>query len=120
MSSTLCQIQTGKIGLKAFLHHQRVPGANSPLCSCGEAPQTAFHVINKCQLHDIRRAYLRRQLAPSPLLTRRDLHNILKDTDKAKAVAKWLLNTGILSYYSLAESIELERRIAAANPLLGS
>ncbi len=48
----------------------------------------AFHVINKYQLYDIRRAYLYRQLVPLLLLIYCDLYNILKDIDKAKAVAK--------------------------------
>ena len=42
-SSMFIQVQTGKIGLRAFLHQKWIPKV-SPECSYGAAPKTAFHL----------------------------------------------------------------------------
>jgi hypothetical protein len=47
-SSVITQIRTGRIGLAAFLNKARVPGFPSPVCACGQARETAAHVIAHC------------------------------------------------------------------------
>ena len=41
--SALCQART-KIGLRAFLHWQKVPEVATPACPCGNGDQTAAHL----------------------------------------------------------------------------
>src|SRR5215469_5797736 len=47
-SSILTQIRTGRIGLAAFLNRARVPDFPSPMCQCGQAEETASHIIAYC------------------------------------------------------------------------
>src|SRR3954468_5538290 len=47
-SSVLIQMRTGKIGLSAFLFHRKVPGYETPLCTCGQGPQTPEHLFTTC------------------------------------------------------------------------
>jgi hypothetical protein len=47
-SSLLTQIWTGRIGLAAFLNKTRVPGYETPTCQCGQARETATHIIVHC------------------------------------------------------------------------
>jgi len=48
-SSLLTQIRTGKVSLRAFLFKRKVPEVATPRCSCGEAPETATHLILDCR-----------------------------------------------------------------------
>ena len=48
-SSLIVQIQTGKIGLRAFLYTRGVPGVSTPGCSCGAGRETALHLLTECQ-----------------------------------------------------------------------
>ena len=47
-SSLITQIHSGCIGLAAFLNKMNVPGYESPTCQCGQARETATHVIIHC------------------------------------------------------------------------
>lgn len=47
-SSALVQARTGKIGLRAFLFSRKVPGIVTPLCDCGESPETVEHILGGC------------------------------------------------------------------------
>src|SRR5437667_10125607 len=47
-SSIITQIHTGCIELAVFLNKTRVPGFSSPVCPCGQARETAEHVIAHC------------------------------------------------------------------------
>ena len=58
-SSALIQIRTGRIGLAAFLNKARVPGYPSPFCQCGQAPETASHIIAHCPRFTEARSQLR-------------------------------------------------------------
>ena len=42
------QIHTGCIGLAAFLNKVNVSDYESPMCQCGQARETATHVIIHC------------------------------------------------------------------------
>src|SRR5438045_6706528 len=50
-SAVLTQIRTGRIGLAAFLNKVRVPDFPSPQCRCGQAQETAAHIILHCPLY---------------------------------------------------------------------
>ena len=47
-SLVLTQIRTRRIGLAAFLNKARVPNFPSPICQCGQAEETASHIIAYC------------------------------------------------------------------------
>ena len=50
-SSALTQARTGKIGFRAFLFKRRVPGVATPLCECGEAPETVSYLLEGCSTY---------------------------------------------------------------------
>ena len=45
----ITQIQTEHIGLAAFLNKAQVVGFSTPVCLCGQARETAAHVIVHCE-----------------------------------------------------------------------
>ncbi|KAM3081301.1 hypothetical protein ACMFMG_012242 [Clarireedia jacksonii] len=45
LSSIILQLRTGKIGLNAYLHSRKVPGIDSPNCSCGYRLQSIEHIL---------------------------------------------------------------------------
>jgi hypothetical protein len=103
-SSLLVQIRTGKVGLRAFLFQRRVPTIPSPHCDCGEGRETAEHVVLRCPLlHQARRA-LQAKL-PMPLRTRRDFAEATDNKESARVIVRWLLNTGRLQEYRVAERL---------------
>ena len=105
-SSVLTQARTGAIGLRAFLFRRGVPEVATPLCRCGEAPETAFHVVAECEQLESARGPLRDALAPRALRTRRDLASLLEDRRTARIVARWLVSSGRLPEFTLARRIE--------------
>jgi ribonuclease HI len=59
LSSIITQLRTGKIGLNAYLHSRKVPGIQSPSCTCGYRLQSIEHVLLFCRtFHQLRRDYL--------------------------------------------------------------
>ncbi len=73
---------------------------------CGEAPETAFHVVVQfCRLED-RRILLCSLLAPRALRTRRDFENLLEGKRTARILARWLTCSGRLPEFQLARQIE--------------
>jgi hypothetical protein len=59
LSSIIIQLRTGKIGLNAYLHSRKVPGIDSPNCTCGFRLQTIEHILLDCRKYrDLRRHYL--------------------------------------------------------------
>jgi hypothetical protein len=63
-SSLLTQIRTGKVGLRAFLFEHKVPEVATPRCPCGDAPETAAHLVLDCRDLAIQREDLRQRLSP--------------------------------------------------------
>jgi hypothetical protein len=116
-SSLLVQIRTGKIGLKAFLFARKVPTVVSPYCECGTGHETAAHIILECPILGARRQALQQQL-PVPLRTRKDLAEATKQPITARKIVRWLLQTGRIQEFRVAES--LTRSAApAADPAAG-
>ena len=57
----------------------------------------------KCPELEETRQQLRRAIAPQALRTNRDFEAVLKHTDMAPKVVKWLLQTGRFPEFRLAE-----------------
>ena len=96
-------MQTGQIGLRAFLFSKGVPKVSSPICPCGVALETPEHLILHCQIWAEPRAELRQLVLPLLLRTTRDLAAI---TDyRSRLLTQWLLSIGKFSNYKLAEEI---------------
>jgi hypothetical protein len=94
-----------------------VPEVDTPLCSCGQAPETPCHVIVDCSLAAVARERLSKRLAealaplpPVPLSSSRDFAAATEDPLRAKILATWLLSTGRLVEFRLAEEIGGESR----------
>ncbi len=110
-SSILVQIRTGKLGLRAFLHHRQVPGIDNPNCPHCLKPETAFHVITDCRAEDDRRETLTRALGEDPYWwDRARLQEALQDPSQAILIARWLIGTGRLPEYRLATEYETKER----------
>ena len=97
ISSAITQLRTGRVGLKAFLFQRRVPDINTPICSCGEAPETTYHIFIRCPLMRIPQEHL-----PTPLRTSRDLRTALDNKDLAGQLALWFLKLYKLPQFFLA------------------
>lgn len=101
-SSLLTQARTGAIGLRQFLFRRKVPDFPTPLCSCGEAPETVAHLAIRCREPDVTEG--RPQV--------RDKHalmEMLRSKEGAARVVTWLMRTGRLSEYRLALELEMEQ-----------
>ena len=77
--SILTQIRTGWIGLASFHNRARVPDFSSPICQCGQAEETAAHIIVYCP----RFVEQRRSLA-NPLTGRQDVQALVSSAEGAK------------------------------------
>ncbi len=95
-SSVLTQMRTGKISLAHFLHTMRVPEFFSAHCTCGWIRQDVKHVLLFCP----ELAEGRQELIDSAGI--QDIRQMLSTKKGVKAAAKWLMQTGILQQYSLA------------------
>lgn len=101
-SSLLHQIRTGHIGLKERLF--KTGAAPTPLCSCGEAPETAEHIILFCpNLADERRT-LRDKLAPAQLRTRVDLIAVAQRPTDSASLVRWVLGLNIVRGFERAQA----------------
>jgi hypothetical protein len=103
-SSTLTQIRTGKIGLRAFLALCRVPDVNTPLCSCGGGPETPEHLVVHCPRLEQQR-WNHQWRTGRPPSTRRDFAEASADPKTAGDLARWVLRTGRLSEFRLARQL---------------
>lgn len=98
-ATVLCQVRTGKVGLNAFLFKIRTPGVNTPLCRCGEAPETAEHVILGCKDLEVERDQLRAAIAPLSLGSREDLARLTNTPLANQKLVRWLLKTQRLPHF---------------------
>ena len=96
-SSVAIQLRTEKVGFAAFLHARRVPDVVSPACQCGWRQQDPKHIIIFCPNH----AHNRRSLYEAAGTSR---YQELMSTGKGlRAVARWVINEGLLSQFALAK-----------------
>ena len=102
-SSVLTQIRTGRNGLAAFLNRARVPEFPSPMCQCGQAEETARHVIAYCS----RFTEQRRDLATG----RPNIHELVGTAKGAKRLARWFLRLRIWPQFNYAEELLREEEV---------
>ena len=96
-SSALTQMRTGKIGLAHFLYTCRVPGIETTSCECGWRKQDAKHILLFCPLFQESRQHLVRSSGTN------DFRKMMKTPKGAKASTQWLIQTGLLGQFSLAQ-----------------
>jgi hypothetical protein len=72
-TSVLMQVRIGCVGMADFLFQRYVPDVPTPLCSCGEIPETPEHVLLHCNEIAEKRKIMRQRVAPIALRTRRNL-----------------------------------------------
>ena len=108
LSSLVVQMRTGKIGLREFLFHRRVPGIEDGRCECRQGNQTVKHILLECRLF----ARQRRNLWTEEAKKARkeggrslDIERILTDGPCAKKAAIFIKKTG-LTGRSMAPLIE--------------
>jgi hypothetical protein len=82
-----------------------VPDVQSPLCSCGLAPETPCHIAVDCPLTVTARDGLAVSLAPRALRSHRDFAAALADLDRAQTIARWFLKLNRLKEFRLAVEI---------------
>lgn len=99
-SSALTQVRTGQIGLAAFLNKVRVPDYPSPTCRCGQAQETAAHIIAHCALYTEARRYIADRRTG-----RVDIRALTNTAEGAARLAKWLIRLRILPQFSLADEL---------------
>ncbi len=99
-SSIITQIRTGRNGLAAFLNKRRVQDFPSPICPCGQARETAKHVIVHCSRFTERRAALR-----DPRTGQLDVKKLVEDPGGAARLARWFMQLRILPQYFLAAEL---------------
>jgi hypothetical protein len=107
-SSLLTQIRTGKVGLRAFLFERKVPNVATPRCLCGEAPETAAHLVLDCRDLAQPREELRRLMSPKAMRTYRDFATATAKKKNARTIVSWLLSTGRFPEFRLAERYRAE------------
>ena len=107
-SSALLQMRTGKIGLKAFLPYRKVPGQDTPICSCGEGLQTPEHLFTFCTDPQSR------NLRAMGFSTISEVRKGLSDPETASKMTKSLLRSNWLKEFQLSERLRLEEGLADA------
>jgi hypothetical protein len=96
-SALAIQIRTGRIGLSAFLNKMKVPGFDSPNCSCGNSAETASHIIAFCPRFNERRNRLDRGTV--------NLRTLTTTNEGLKKLVRWFMKLRILKQFGLAEEL---------------
>jgi hypothetical protein len=94
-SSVLVQARTGRIGLAHFLNKARVPGYETPACSCGLGDETAEHLLLHCQMESERRLWRRG--------TR--LRDLVSEPRSTATTARWIIQSGRIGQFQLANRL---------------
>jgi hypothetical protein len=92
-SSVAFQARTGRIGLRHFLAKAKVPGFESPECSCRGGLETAEHVLLYCQDQ------------PSPWPRGARFEGIMGSLESIRKAAKQLIQCGKLGQFSTANKL---------------
>jgi hypothetical protein len=101
-SSIIIQARSGRIGLAGFLHRARVPGYESPNCSCGQGQETPKHILIYCNKY----RNVRRELFDN---TRRlDFAKLLGTKAGYARASRWLIAYTNLAQFSLAKRLLYE------------
>jgi hypothetical protein len=100
-SSVLVQARTECIGLTQFLYKRRVPGIDTPNCTCSDTPETTRHLVLYCTLYPERGALHQLAIGNRPV----DYRKLIGTPEGAKALTRWIIGTGRLPQYSLAKKL---------------
>ena len=79
------------------LYTCRVPGIETTSCECGWRKQDAKHILLFCPLFQESRQHLVRSSGTN------DFRKMMKTPKGAKASTQWLIQTGLLGQFSLAQ-----------------
>ena len=80
-----------------------MPEVATPRCPCGDAPETAAHLVLDCRDLTQQREDLRQSLSPRDLRTFRDFAAATAKKKSARILVRWLLSTGGFPEFRLAE-----------------
>ena len=98
-STLATHIRTERIGLADYLARRRVPGFESPACSCGWEHQTAKHIIAHCPTtEELRREIWEAGKTP-------DYRSLVTKASGLRLAARLLMKTGLLGQFSLARTL---------------
>ena len=101
VSALLIQMRTQKIGLNDFLYNFRVPGFDSPRCSCGYGYHTVKHVLMECPLYNVLRQEIwrdeRRRTDEKAIVE--DLQKLLTTPRFARKAAYFMSRTGLIGQF---------------------
>jgi hypothetical protein len=93
MSSIGIQLRTGKIGLGDFLFGRKVPGFDTPECSCGRGNQTVQHVLLACP------RWTEERWRAFGSFRQRDMAVLLGKPKEFRASITFILETGLLGQF---------------------
>jgi hypothetical protein len=96
-----------------------MPDVQSPLYSCGLAPETPYHIAVDYLLTATARDRLAISLAPRALRSHRDFAAALTDLDRAQTIVRWFLKLNRLKEFRLAVEIGRTSKERAAKRASG-
>ena len=100
------QLRTGKIGLGSFLFGRKVPGVDTPNCSCDQGIQDVRHVLFTCP------RWVEERWEAFGTMRHRNLEEALGEKESFIAAIDFILATGLLGQFRRAREMLIEREEA--------
>ena len=99
LSSLLIQMRTGNIGLRKHLHGRKVPEIDTPICQCGQAPQSVTHVLAHCRKYSQIRRETWKEEEKNHAWRSIPVKEMLSSPRYAKKAAMFMKKTGLLGQF---------------------